>query len=224
MHKSWICLLVVAAMGCGTPKGNVLTPKEFLKHFAGVTPASTTNDVAAAKPKIIAPGMQLTITVAQDPGLNRQLVVPPSGVIDFPGAGRIAVAGLTVEEVAEKVRTPLERDFFKKAEVAVTIETVPAAAPGAVGIVYVLGNVNRPGPLQLPVNEVFTVMKVILGAGGFAQFANGAKVKLIRYDATGKKFETTVNVERIMKTGAFEDDLPVQNGDYILVGEKWISF
>jgi polysaccharide export outer membrane protein len=201
----------------------MLSPKEFLRQTAGL-PAATTNDVALAKPKIIAPGMQVTITVAQDPGLNRQVPVPPSGVIDFPGAGRLAVAGLTVEEVAEKVRAPLERDFFKKADVTVTIETVPAAAPGAVGIVYVLGNVNRPGPLQLPPNEVFTVMKVVLAAGGFAPFANGAKVRLIRYDATGKKFETTVSVERIMKTGAFEDDLPVQNGDYIIVPEKWISF
>lgn len=223
---AWILLCVLGLSACQTTdKGTVLSAKDFAKHFGSVRPATNEVDATEMKPKIIAPGMQIGVAVAEDASLNRAFVVPPSGFVDVPGAGRLNVTGLTAEEVAGKIRGPLERDFFKQATVTVTIEATPSvAAAGNAGVVYVLGAVNRPGPLLLPAGEVFTMMKVILGAGGFAQFADGGKVRLVRYDTTGKKYETLVNVSRIMKQGKFEEDLPVQNGDYIIVSEKWISF
>jgi protein involved in polysaccharide export with SLBB domain len=71
---------------------------------------------------------------------------------------------------------------------------------------------------------VFTLTKVILAAGGIATFGDGSKVRVLRYDANGKKFETRVNVDRIMKNGDFEKDIVIQNGDWIIVPEKWINF
>ena len=205
--------------------GKVLTPGQWANQFGGKKPATNEVDAAAVRPKIIGPGMQIGWLVAEDGSLNRSVVVPPSGLVDVPGAGRLSVTGLTAEEVADKIRAPLEKDYFKKATVTVTIEATPTiAAPGNAGVVYVLGAVNRPGPLLLPANEVFTTMKVILGAGGFTQFADGGHVRLVRYDTDGKKYETKVNVARIMKHGKFEEDLAVQNGDYVIVNEKWISF
>jgi polysaccharide export outer membrane protein len=224
----WFLLVALAVCGCQSGKegATVLSFGEFSRHFSGNAPATNAVDEAvAARPKIIAPGMQISVSVAEDGSLNRQFVVPPSGFVDVPGAGRLMVTGLTADEVADKIRAPLERDFFKKATVGVVIELTPTVAvAGNAGVVYVLGSVNRPGPLLLPAGEAFTVMKVILGAGGFGSFADGGKVRLIRYDAKGKKYETRLNMSRIMKEGEFERDLPVQNGDYIIVPEKWISF
>ena len=87
-----------------------------------------------------------------------------------------------------------------------------------------LGAVNRPGPLLLPKDERFTVTKAIIAAGGLSMFGNGAKVQLIRYDEAGKKYKTFINVDRIMKRGEFEKDVPLQNGDWIIVAEKLVNF
>jgi len=227
-----LCLLI-SAVGCGTPGVTILGPEAFKKRFSGpvTTPVKAgTNATAVTTVKAIGPGMVLSVAVVQDPSLNKYYTVPPSGMVDFSGAGRINVTGLTVEEVAKKIREPLERDFFQKADVSVTIETSPpagAVAPATEsegGVIYVLGAVNRPGPLALPPNQVFTLAKTIISAGGFTQFGNGTKVRLIRYNQAGHKFETRVNVTQILKNGEFEKDIPVQNGDWVIVSEKWISF
>jgi polysaccharide biosynthesis/export protein len=223
-----LCALPLLA-GCQSDKVTRLSPAAFNRHFAKVHSSETQTNATEeiSKPRLVTPGMVVTVSVKEDPSLNKQYMVPPSGVIDVAGAGRINVVGLTADEIAQKIREPLERDFFQKATVEATIEsTAPGSAPGSVGggVIYVLGSVNRPGPLMLPANEVFTVTKVIIAAGGFSTFSMGSRVRLIRYDENAHKYETRINVARIMKEGTFEDDITVQNGDWIIVPEKWINF
>ncbi len=217
--------LLVVLSGCQSDQVTRLTPDQFAKHFANqVQPAiNSTNKIDGVnlKPRLIAPGMEISVSVGEDRSLDKNYVVPPSGMVDFAGAGRINCIGLTADELAQKIRAPLERDYFQKATVNVTIETVAGSGGG---VVYVIGNVNRPGPLLLPKDEPFTVTKVIIAAGTFAAFANETSVRMIRYDESGKKFECRVNVAAIMKNGDFEKDVPVQNGDWIIVPEKMFSF
>jgi polysaccharide export outer membrane protein len=231
----WLLILSVSGtltIGCKSPdQAKVLSNEGFMKQFSASVAADTTITNAPAGPKLIAPGMVLTISVVEDASLNRQYPVPPSGVIDVPAAGRMKVIGLTVEELAEKIKQPLERDFFQKATVTVSLDAVPIAPTGSAsdagvsgGVVYLLGNIGRPGPLLLPGNEVFTLTKAIVAAGGLTTFGNGGKVRIVRYDSNGKKYETRVNVDNIMKQGLFEKDVPLQNGDWIIVPEKWINF
>ena len=223
----WLFSLAIILTGCQSDRVVTLQPKEFEKHFATTVQTTATITNAAgevvAKPRLIVPGMQLSVAVDEDASLNRIYTVPPSGVLDFAGAGRINVVGLKAEEVAQKIRAPLEEKFFNRATVSVTIETAMAGGKSG-GVVYVLGSVNRPGPLLLPPDEPFTVTKVIIAAGNFSAFAKSTKVRLIRYDESGKKYQTHVNVARIMKQGEFEEDIPVQTGDWIIVDEKLFSF
>ncbi len=217
--------LLVVLSGCQSDQVTRLTPEQFAKHFANqVQPASNSInkiDGVNLKPRLIAPGMEISVSVGEDRSLDKNYVVPPSGMVDFAGAGKINCIGLTADELAQKIRAPLERDYFQKATVNVTIETVAGSGGG---VIYVIGNVNRPGPLLLPKDEPFTVTKVIIAAGNFAAFANETSVRMIRYDESGKKFECRVNVAAIMKNGDFEKDVPVQNGDWIIVPEKMFSF
>ena len=255
--------MMIAMCGCfGSRNVKVLSNDEFTKRFSAPTAETATNAASsvtstnaasgsstnavsadALAPRLIAPGMVLTVIVAEDANLNRQYMVPPAGVVEVLGVGRLKVTGLTTDELAKKIKEPLERDYLQKATIQVTLESsaspggmpggampagpgggASAGAGGGGGVVYVLGNIGRPGPLMLPRDEVFTLTKVIIAAGGIATFGNGAKVRVLRYDANGKKFETRVNVERIMKNGDFEKDIVIQNGDWIIVPEKWINF
>ena len=215
------CLLVT---GCQSNQSiQVLSPEKFVAATGSEAYSSTeTNATTAtnAKPRVIMPGVTISVTVDEDHSLNRAYLIPNSGAIDYPPLGRIAVEGLTPEELAQKIRESLEKDYFQKATVAVAVEAVPIAGGAGSGVIYVIGNVNRPGPLLLPKDEKFTVTKAIIAAGNFATFANGGKVQLIRYNEAGKKYVTYVDVDRIMKRGEFEKDIQVQNGDWIIVPEK----
>jgi protein involved in polysaccharide export with SLBB domain len=243
MPMRWISTLAALWLllaGCQSNSNvQVLSPEKFATATSGgaysttdtnATAGTSTNAMAAtnAKPRVIVPGITISVTVDEDHSLNRSYLVPISGAVDYPPLGRIMVEGLTSDEVAQKIREGLEKDYFQKATVTVAIESTLVGAVNSVGgvggVIYVIGNVNRPGPLLLPKDERFTIAKAIIAAGNLATFGNGAKVQLIRYDKAGKKYITYVNVDRIMKRGEFEKDIQVQDGDWIIVPEKIVNF
>lgn len=219
-----LLLLVLAFVGCqsSNPSAELLSPEKFMAATSGLPVSeSETNSMESGTNvtmRIIRPGMVISITVDEDRSLNKTIVVPGSGAIDYPPLSRVVVEGLTPEEVAQTIKQALEQDFIRSANVTCSIEAVAGG-----GIIYVLGSVGRPGPLLIPKEQRFTVMKAIIAAGGFGGFANTKKVELIRYDETGKKYKTFINVGKIMD-GEFEKDVPVQDGDWIIIREKLINF
>lgn len=227
----WISTLAALWLlftGCQSNQSvQVLSPEKFVAATTGAAYSTADTNATAgttAKPHVIAPGITISISVDEDHSLNRAYLIPISGAIDYPPLGRIMVEGLTTDEVAQRIKEGLEKDYFQRATVTVAVESTLGGGGGAGGVIYVIGNVNRPGPLLLPKDERFTVTKAIIAAGNFATFANGAKVQLIRYDKAGKKFITYINVDRIMKRGEFEKDIQIQDGDWIVVPEKLINF
>ncbi len=90
----------------------------------------------------------------------------------------------------------------------------------------VVGAVNAPGLYDLPSVRDFTVSKAILRAGGFSEYADKKKVKLIRADASLADNEQTVevNVADILEKGIRDFDPLVKPDDIIRVKEKWILF
>jgi len=235
MVRYWAGGLAAVALtvACWGPRYiHYVNNKEFMKiEPGGVTAfdpevATTpppkeggTNDVdKASKPRLIEPGTRLLVMVAEDPSLDKQYVVPPSGEIAFPPVGVVMAEGLTATELAQQIEKQLESSYLRSASVVVQL----APEAGGAGLVYVLGAVNRGGPIRIPLSQRFTLFQAILSAGP-SPFANLSKVKVIRYGQDGRKYMTYVNVGRI-KQGNFEEDIPLQNGDWVLVGEKIISF
>lgn len=97
---------------------------------------------------------------------------------------------------------------------------VPSASQSAGGKIYLLGEVSSPGIFPLSLDRETTLARTILSLGGFTKFGNGSKVRVLRAGPGGRKQELVIDVERILKTGAFEDDLPLQNEDVIIVPER----
>lgn len=90
----------------------------------------------------------------------------------------------------------------------------------------VVGAVNAPGLYDLPPERDFTVSKAILRAGGFSEYAEKRKVKLIRADPSlsEKEQSVEVNVADILEKGIRDFDPLVKPDDIIRVKEKWILF
>lgn len=85
--------------------------------------------------------------------------------------------------------------------------------------VYLLGKVKHMGAFTFSSGPNATLARVLLEAGGFAEFANPSKVQVQRMGPDGDKKILTVDVKSILNDGTFENDLPLQDGDVIIVPE-----
>ena len=95
---------------------------------------------------------------------------------------------------------------------------IPALAP----VVYVTGNVNKPGTLRLFQDETLTAYSAILRAGGFSRFANLKKCSVVRDLGNGEKVQMPLNVKEIQRGMA--PDIVLQGKDVVLVPESFFSF
>lgn len=85
------------------------------------------------------------------------------------------------------------------------------------GKVYFLGEVDQPGMYPLNVSGDSTLARTILQRGGLSKFADGSKVKILRKAPDGKQQTLLFDVEKILETGQFESDIPLQDEDVIII-------
>lgn len=86
--------------------------------------------------------------------------------------------------------------------------------------VFLLGEVKQRGAVSLGAGPNATVARVILSQGGMTDFANSSRVQIQRTAPDGSKKTMQVDVGRILKQGTFEEDVPLQDGDVVIVPEK----
>jgi len=86
--------------------------------------------------------------------------------------------------------------------------------------IYLLGEVIQPGAVAISPGPNATVARLILDRGGITEFANAGKVQIQRTAPNGSKKTMVVDVARILKKGTFEEDVPLQDGDVVIVPEK----
>ncbi len=98
------------------------------------------------------------------------------------------------------------------------IIVIPPFAP----IVYVTGNVLKPGTLRLFQDETLTAYAAILRAGGFARFANLKKVYVVRDLGNGEKVRMPVNIREVQH--GTMPDVMLQGKDIVVVPERFFSF
>ncbi len=90
----------------------------------------------------------------------------------------------------------------------------PRANSSVLGVVYIDGEVDRPGVYNLPRNDRLTLQRLIAAAGG--RRPEAVKATLIR-DTTEGRIETNVDLTKVPGVG---DDPVLQNGDHIVVTGK----
>jgi polysaccharide export outer membrane protein len=96
------------------------------------------------------------------------------GYINFSFVDKMYVKGLTILEVREQVQKTLN-EYFKEATAVVKLVNFE---------VSVIGEVNDPGSFTIYRDQI-NLFQAIGLAGGFKDFGNPRKVKLVRQTATG---------------------------------------
>jgi len=172
---------------------------------------------------ILQPGDEVSFRIEEDrdpPNTpEKLLLVSDSGDIDVPYIGTVNVSQKTCAAAAAEIKKLLEKDYYYKATVVMGL----ASAGKAVGRVYIWGEVQTQGALELPANETMTVGRAILAAKGFGDFANKKKVTLFR-TVNGQKKSYVLNMEDILEKGETEKDMTLQPDDYIMVPKRNINF
>jgi polysaccharide export outer membrane protein len=167
-------------------------------------------------------GDRVSLQILEDRDLPKSLMVADSGELDVPYVGRVAAADKTCKQLADELKGQLEKEYYYRATVIIALDV----ANKFLGRIYVWGQVKNQGPIDIAVNENLTAGKAILRAGGFGDFANKKRVKLVRGGATdsASKQSFELNMVDILEDGKTEKDIVLRPDDFIIVPSRLINF
>ena len=186
------------------------------------TPVSTNDMDSLDDTYHLAIGDRISFRIEEDEDDPKELTVTDSGDLEVPYIGRYPAAGKTCKELAKLLKVELEKEYYYRATVIIAVDSMTKSR----GIVYLVGAVRMPGPQNIPSDEVFTVSKAVLRAGGFTDYADKRNVKVTRRGGTpGAADQTlTVDVGEILEKGKIGSDLTLQAGDLIFIPERLVHF
>ncbi len=177
---------------------------------AAATPAapaagSTANDYR------LAAGDKLRIEVYKDAQLSQSLQIRPDGKITLPLVGDVAAAGRTPMELRDAIGGAL-KPFMENPVVTVI---VTEATPPPAAVVYVTGEVNKPGALTLTAGPM-SVLQALAMAGGFTDFADRKDIRILRRGEKGME-TLKFNYKEALSDKSNREPIQLQAGDTVIV-------
>jgi polysaccharide export outer membrane protein len=156
----------------------------------------------------------MRVSVWGRPELQTDTVVGPDGRIALPLAGVVPVAGLTLEESAEKVATQL-KEFVRDPIVTVELRELKSSQ------VHVVGQVRVPG--SVPFYNGLTFLEAIQRSGSYVhQTANVSHFLLIR-DPLGAKQIFEYDMDEMLTEVDGQKDVFLQPGDIVYVPPRYVT-
>ncbi len=163
---------------------------------------------------LLGPYDVLDILVARHPELSRSVEVQPDGFISFPIVDEVKVAGLTVEQLDERLTEGLTKRIV---EPEVTVVPTKIREPQ----VYVLGRVNRPGPISM--RTASTAAEALANAGDVMLTGRTASVAILRVGEDGNVRARLLSGQPAGQPGFYMAlaSIKLEPEDVIFVPEKW---
>jgi hypothetical protein len=91
------------------------------------------------------------------------------------------------------------------------------------GEIMLLGAVKHPGPVTLGSAGPTTLARLLLSTE-LEERANLRRIRLRRLTGDGERETQLHDIEAVLRTGQLERDIPLQDGDIVIVGERLITF
>ena len=155
----------------------------------------------------IQPGDVLEVSVWNEEGLIRTVLVRPDGGMSFPLVGDLQAAGESVESLSETITERLSK-YIPDPVVTVSMQQLSGNK------IYVVGKVARPG--EYVANSYVDVVQAIAMAGGMTTFAAVNKIKIVR--RMGEKLEAySFRFSDIEDGENLEQNIILRSGDIVVV-------
>jgi len=169
----------------------------------------------------LAIGDRLSFRIEEDQEDPKALTVADSGELELPYLGRFPAEHKTCKQLAQEIKSALEKEYYYQATVIIAVDLMTKSR----GRIYLIGPVHAPGPQEIPSDEVLTLSKAIMRAGGFNDYADKHNVKVTPKGGQNEPDKTfVVDVAQVFEKGKTERDLPLEPGDIILIPERLIRF
>ncbi len=152
---------------------------------------------------ILGPGDVIFLRTWREPDFTMPLAIRPDGKITLPLVGEVAAAGLTPQDLTKDLTDRLGK-YINNPDVTIIVQEIRSKK------YYIDGEVGRPGvyPLGVPT----TVLEALSSAGGFKEFANTKKIKILRNGKT-----LNFNWKEVTNGKHLEQNIELENGDHIIV-------
>lgn len=145
----------------------------------------------------------LFIKVWREPDFTFPVAVRPDGRITVPLIGEVQAAEETPSQLSKNIADLLAK-YLNNPDVTVFVTEVRSKK------YYIDGEVNRPG--SFPLVTPTTVLEALSHAGGFKDFANEKKIRILRRDKV-----YLFNFKQVTNGKHMEQNIPVENGDHIII-------
>jgi polysaccharide biosynthesis/export protein len=214
------------------------TPAPSPSPSASPAAAATTTPETPAEYRLGA-GDVIEVIVYGNDDLSRTTTVQTNGTVSLPLLGEVAVAGLSVAEVKQRLTALLGRDFLVNPQIDVKVKEYQSQ------FVTVLGEVNSPGRKGLRGRT--RLIDVLVEAGGFTPrasgevsiargegtFDGGERALRLRFGSASPSAVDQVNLELLLRNGDIITALPkfyvtvegevTRPGRYVLDGDLTVT-
>ena len=194
-------ILMVVATSCAFHADSTKEPGQASADVGQKAKSVTASD----SEYIIGPEDILDIFVWRDEQISRTVPVRIDGMISLPLVNDIQAAGLTPLQLKEVIVNKLQ-GYIDNPTVTVTVREANSYK------IFISGEVRTPG-IQLIRSET-TLIKAIIAAGGFTEWANKRKILIISNE-NGKEKRTWANYNKIIDGDS--PDVIIRRGDTIIV-------
>jgi polysaccharide biosynthesis/export protein len=170
----------------------------------GLSACFSGSAIAEQPPYVLGPADVVEIVVFGNPEVSRTVTVRPDGMISLPLVGEVEAAGLTPEQLRQKITT-LVAAFVRQPRVTVIVREFRRIR------VSVLGQVSHPGVFEL--SQGAAVLDALAAAAGLTPDAGLGEARLIR----GTDPPIAIDLEGLLLQGNLSFNLPLETGDALVV-------
>ena len=183
------------------------------------TPKAPAAQSPAAQPQVQAPPADyvigaddvLIVMFRREKDMSAEVIVRPDGKITLPLINDIQAAGLTTDQLRDKVTEQAAR-FVESPTVTVIVKQINSRR------VFITGQVMKPGPY--PIADRMTVMQLISTAGGLTEYAKKKDIVILREPAGRPGSKPTAfkfNYDDVRKLKNLASNIELKPGDTVIV-------
>ncbi len=154
----------------------------------------------------------LDVSVYQDREINRKARVDADGGISLPLIGEVKVGGATIAQAQKLIEDKLSH-YLVNPQVTLLVEAYGKQ------LLFILGEVQKPGPYPISADSRTTLLQAISGAGGFTKLAAPGRAHVLRY-AGGKNQDYKVDINSLIRHGDRDKDLVLEPNDVVYIPQS----
>jgi polysaccharide export outer membrane protein len=152
----------------------------------------------------IGPDDRLSIVFWKDTEITSDVIVRPDGRISLPLLNDVHAAGLTPDQLRERLLVAASK-FIADPAATVVVKEINSRH------VFITGSVEKPG--SYPLKGPTTVLQLIATAGGLREFVSGKNIVVVRPGNTRIKF----NYQDVVGGKKLNQNIELRPGDTVIV-------